>query len=78
MAMFAGMGLAPEDVEPPSTQLRFIIGQDRRGHWIAKETHGLAGGIFVSRQAALDYAEFETDRRPGAVHLTPRPLELEM
>ena len=78
MSMLTEMDLASEDAEPPSKQLRFIIGQDCQGHWIAREAHGLAGGIFTSRQAALDYAEFETDRQPGAVHLTPRPLELEM
>jgi len=66
------------DAEPPSSQLRFIIGQDRQGHWIAKEPHGLAGGIFVSREAALDYAEFETEHRPGAVRLSRQPLELEL
>jgi hypothetical protein len=55
--------------------LTFIIGQDRAGHWIVRETHGLGGGIFVSRDAALAYAEFETDHRPGAVRLTTQSLE---
>jgi hypothetical protein len=69
---------ALEDAEPLSTRLDFVIGQDRQGHWIVRETHGLAGGIFVSREAALDYAEFETDHRPGAVHIAAQPLELEI
>jgi len=71
-------GSAEEDAKPPSSPLRFIIGRDREGRWIAREAHGLGGGIFISRQAALDYAEFETGRRPGAVRLTGRPLELEL
>lgn len=61
--------------EPPSSILSFIIGQDRAGNWIVRETHGLGGGIFVSRDAALAYAGFETDHRPGAVRLTTQPLE---
>jgi hypothetical protein len=56
----------------------FIVGQNLKGAWIALETHGLAGGIFVSRNAALHYAQFETDHRPGAVHFAPRPLELKV
>ncbi|MGP0092500.1 MAG: hypothetical protein ACLPKB_21445 [Xanthobacteraceae bacterium] len=78
MAIPFEFGSAPENVEPPRNPLRFIIGQDRKGHWIVRETHGLGGGIFVSREAALDYAEFETDHRPGAVRLAAQPLELEL
>ena len=78
MLMSAEFGLAPADAEPPSTRLRFVIGQDRAGHWIAKEARGRAGGIFVSREAALDYAAFETDRRPGAVRVATQLLELEV
>jgi hypothetical protein len=71
-------GLAPEDAEPPSIRLRFIIGQDREGHWVVRATHGRAGGLFVSREAALDYAEFETEYRPGAVRLAAQPVELKI
>jgi hypothetical protein len=56
----------------------FIVGRDRQGTWIARETRGLAGGIFASRDAALHYAEFESDHRPGAVRLASRPLELKI
>jgi hypothetical protein len=56
----------------------FIVGQNRQGAWVACETHGLAGGIFVSRDAARHYAEFETDHRPGAIHFASRPLELKV
>jgi len=54
----------------------FMVGKDRDGHWIAKESHGMAGGIFVSWQAAIDYAQFETGHRPGAVSLVPQVVEL--
>ena len=56
----------------------FIVGRSREGAWLALETRGLAGGIFVSRDAALHYAEFETDHRPGAVGFASRPLELKV
>jgi hypothetical protein len=54
----------------------FTVGQNPKGAWIALETHGLAGGIFVSRDTALHYAQFETGHRPGAVRFASRPLEL--
>jgi hypothetical protein len=71
-------GRAPADAEPPSMPLGFVIGQDREGHWIVRATHGRAGGLFVSRRAALNYAEFESDYRPGAVRIAAQPLELEI
>ena len=54
----------------------FLVGQDGEGHWLAVETHGLGGGIFVNRDAALHYALGETGRRPGAILLTPGPIRL--
>ncbi|MDQ0470950.1 hypothetical protein [Labrys wisconsinensis] len=54
----------------------FLVGQDSAGHWLALETHGLAGGIFRSRDAALHYAMLETSHRPEAVHLTADRVEL--
>jgi hypothetical protein len=36
-----------------------LVGQDRAGHWIVRETLGLLGGIFISRAAALRYARAE-------------------
>lgn len=56
--------------------LHFIIGQDRGGHWIVTETHGLYGGIFCSKDAALRFAKFETANRNGELELTSERLEL--
>jgi hypothetical protein len=67
-------GAVPHFPQPRS----FMVGQDRAGRWIAVEPHGLAGGIFVSRKAALDYAEFESDHRPGAVLVVNEPVELKL
>ena len=56
-------------------RLTFLVGRDRSGHWLALETHGLAGGIFASKDAALHYAVLETSHRPEAVHVTDDPIE---
>jgi hypothetical protein len=59
-------------------QRSFRVGRNREGQWVALETSGMAGGIFTSRDAALHYAAFETDRQPGAVHFVAEPLELKV
>lgn len=59
-----------------SDAARFIVGQDPEGHWVAIEIHGRAGGLFRSREAAVDYAEDETDHRPDAVLLSGDRIEL--
>ena len=54
----------------------FLVGRDTEGHWLAIDAGGRAGGLFRSRQAALRYAEFETDHRSGAVRQTDEPIAL--
>ena len=62
-------------VVPIGPQLHhFLVGQDHDGHWLAIETHGLGGGIFITRAAALHYALGETAKRPGAVSIAPQPI----
>ncbi|CAM5208921.1 hypothetical protein ARD30_19180 [Bosea thiooxidans] len=56
--------------------LRFLVGRDSEGHWLAVETHGRGGGIFADRGAALRYAVFETGHRPRAVRMTAKTLRL--
>lgn len=77
MSNFANRSLA-RPADPSDAVSSYVVGQNARGNWVAVETHGLAGGIFVSRDAALHYAEFETDHRPGAVHLASRSLDLKV
>ncbi|SEP48197.1 hypothetical protein SAMN04487843_12679 [Methylobacterium sp. ap11] len=57
---------------------RFIVGQDPEGHWVAIETHGRAGGLFRSRQAAVDYAEDETAHRPDGVFVSGERIEFRL
>lgn len=66
--------LAAQKISVAVSHLRFLVGQDREGHWLAVERHGLAGGIFATREAALRYATDESRRRPGAVRLTRRAI----
>jgi hypothetical protein len=59
-----------------NSQRTFRIGKNRNGLWVVAEANGASGGIFSSWDAALHYATFEADRRPGAISLSPEPLEL--
>jgi hypothetical protein len=60
------------EISPP----RFVIGQDKEGHWVALDSEGREGGLFASRDAALKYVAQETGgRRPVAVDAA-KPLSL--
>jgi hypothetical protein len=49
----------------PSTSI-IIVGQDWRGQWIVQENHGLMGGIFRSRDAAMHFIADERASFPDA------------
>ena len=66
-------GTSPSEAD---TAPRFVVGPDLEGHWLAVETHGFGGGIFVSRDAALGYARAECGHRPDGVALASAPLTL--
>jgi len=51
----------------------FTICRDRHGHWLAVESHGLLGGVFVSRKAAERFALEEAGDDPERVHLALAP-----
>lgn len=65
---------APE--ETPPEPLCFVLGRDHGGCWIVQETHGLCGGLFTSKDAAVSYAKFESADRPSVIRLSPDPIEL--
>ena len=56
----------------------FVVGRDFEGHWVAVETHGLAGGLFRSLADAVHYAAVETQRRPDAVTIATGWVPLRM
>ena len=56
----------------------FLVGQNRRGHWVVKDQAGRRGGLFVSRAAAVKYALFENGNRPQLIVDMPGRLELDL
>jgi hypothetical protein len=64
----------PEPLSPEP--LSFVLGRDQGGHWIVQETHGLCGGLFASKDAAIRYARLESADRKSVIHLSPDPIEL--
>jgi hypothetical protein len=69
-----------KEAEPPSW-LRppvFMIGQDRHGNWVVQDQKGIAGGLFVTRDAALRYVRAENGYQPRAVVMVSGHLELDM
>jgi len=57
---------------------QFLLGKDSRGRWVVQKLHGLTGGLFVNRAAALKFALFENGNRPEAVIPVPGVFELDM
>jgi len=56
----------------------FLIGKNSRGQWVVQSQHGLVGGLFVSRAAALKFALFENGDRPELVVTVPGVFELDL
>jgi hypothetical protein len=69
-----------QQTEPPSLFRPpvFMIGQDRRGNWVVQDQNGIAGGLFVTRDAALRYVRSENGYQPRAVVMVSGNLELDM
>lgn len=58
-----------QTISTASNHLHFVVCQDRFGRWIAIEDHDLAGGLFSTKEAALQYCAFESNHAVGAVEL---------
>ena len=56
--------------------LNFVVGRDKFGRWIVTEVHGLYGGIFANREAAVRFVALELGGRPGSLSISKVPLEL--
>ena len=60
------------DLPPGQRVLRqFIVYRDPKGRWVAAETHGLPGGVFESRDAAVRFALWQADGEAARVHVEP-------
>ncbi|WP_024506410.1 hypothetical protein [Bradyrhizobium sp. ARR65] len=68
--------------EPPSrssaSSTLVLIGRNRRGEWVAREQHGLFGGLFINRAQAIKYALFENGHHPEAIVELPRDVEIDI
>jgi hypothetical protein len=53
--------------EPDQQGSVLYVGQDRAGHWLVQENHGILEGRFISRDAAWRFARSEVHGFPGAV-----------
>ena len=61
-----------------SHQNLVVIGRDSRGNWVAQESRGLFGGMFVSRAQAVKYALFENGPYPATLVLSSDVVELDL
>lgn len=67
---------SPAEPPPARVALSYVVGQDCRGRWVALESHGLGGGYFRDREAAIRYAAAESGCPTGAVRLSLEPLAI--
>ena len=68
-------------VEPPSCNSAStvtFIGRNSRGNWVAREQHGLYGGLFLDRAQAVKYALFENGHHPEMIVELARQIELDI
>ena len=66
------------DEHPSSCQNLVLIGRNSRGNWVAQESHGLFGGLFVSRAQAVKYALTENGPHPATIVLSADIVELDI
>lgn len=45
----------------------FVVAQNARGYWVAREARGLIEGVFVSQRDAIRFVLFETGNRSVSV-----------
>jgi hypothetical protein len=65
----------PEQPVTAGDPLHLVVGQDDAGRWIVAETHGMCGGMFASKDAALRFAKAEIIDRKADLALTSERLE---
>lgn len=61
--------------DPTEIPLEFLIGRDAGGHWLAVETHGLAGGFFASARDALRFVHSDCHPRAARIEIVEDVLE---
>ena len=67
----------PPSCSPTASTVVFI-GRNGRGNWVARQQHGMFGGLFVNRAQAFKYALFENGHHPETIVELSRSIELDM
>jgi hypothetical protein len=67
----------PPSCSPTASTVVFI-GRNGRGNWVARQQHGMFGGLFVNRAQAFKYALFENGHHPETVVEVSREIELDI
>jgi hypothetical protein len=69
-------------VEPPScspaASTVVFIGRNARGNWVARQQHGMFGGLFVNRAQAFKYALLENGHHRETIIEVSREIELDI
>lgn len=60
--------------EPDERGLVIYVGQDKAGHWLVQDSSGNLEGRFVSRSAALSFAEAERQIYHATLEIAAAPL----
>lgn len=55
-----------------------FVGKNRAGNWVARETRGAFGGLFIDRAEALKYALFKNGGDPENIIEVAREIEFEI
>ncbi|MBB4197563.1 hypothetical protein GGD83_001355 [Rhodoblastus sphagnicola] len=71
---FPSNAVQARNIQRAVADLQFVVGQDEEGHWVAMESNGGGGGLFVSREAAVKYAASEAGRRSNVLIFARAPV----
>jgi hypothetical protein len=56
----------------------FFIGRNKAGFWVARESKGRVGGIFLFKSSAVEFARAESAPSQCALIFPTRPFELDI
>jgi hypothetical protein len=56
----------------------YFVGKNKSGFWVARDTQGRRGGIFLFKRSALNFARKRSDSAGCATMLLAEPLELDI
>ena len=73
------MALKPLDPDVVSAAIpAFFIGRNSAGLWVARETHGRVGGLFLFKSSAIDFANLQSEPARCALVFPAEAFELDI